>query len=235
VARIAGYAVLAGALVLAGHAGAGSAAPRSCVAATPATGYARQLVTVAASGSRSTRATVRIWRRHGACWSPIGGPWAARIGSRGVSSQHREGDGTTPAGLFGFGPVIYGVAPDPGVRYRYHRLVCGDWWDEDPASAGYNEFRHVGCGTRPSFGAGSEALWRSTRAYRHFALIDYNVDPAVPGRGSAIFLHADTGYPTNGCVSLALPELVRVLRWLRPGSDPSILIGTRSRLAAFAG
>jgi L,D-peptidoglycan transpeptidase YkuD (ErfK/YbiS/YcfS/YnhG family) len=130
---------------------------------------------------------------------------------------------------------MYGVAPNPGVHYRYHRLVCGDWWDEDPASSGYNEFRHVRCGTRPGFGGGSEALWRSTRAYRHFALIDYNVDPAVPGHGSAIFLHADTGSATNGCVSLPLPALVEVLRWLRPSSGPVILIGTGARLAPFEG
>ena len=44
---------------------------------------------------------------------------------------------------------IYGNEPDPGgLRYRYHRLVCGDWWDEDPYSPRYNHFVHVPCGVR---------------------------------------------------------------------------------------
>jgi L,D-peptidoglycan transpeptidase YkuD (ErfK/YbiS/YcfS/YnhG family) len=35
---------------------------------------------------------------------------------------------------------MYGVAPNPGVRYRYHRIVCGDWWVEDARSPHYNRF-----------------------------------------------------------------------------------------------
>src|SRR5919204_5439062 len=184
------------------------AAPVAPVA--PAT---RQLVTVEAATRTTTHATVRLWRRAAnGCWKPAGGPWPARVGRNGVSSHHREGDGTTPLGTFRFGPVAYGIAPNPGVRLAYHRLVCGDWWDEDPSSPTYNRFRHVRCGRAPPFGGDSEALWLATRAYRYFAVMRYNDDPVVPGRGSAMFVHADTGEATNGCVSLPLPQLVRVLR-----------------------
>jgi L,D-peptidoglycan transpeptidase YkuD (ErfK/YbiS/YcfS/YnhG family) len=54
--------------------------------------------------------------------------------------------------------------------------------------------------------------------------------PVIPGRGSGIFLHAQTGRPTNGCISLRRVELVRVLRWLRPSAEPRITIGTRAEL-----
>jgi L,D-peptidoglycan transpeptidase YkuD (ErfK/YbiS/YcfS/YnhG family) len=147
------------------------------------------------------------------------------VGRSGLSTRHREGDGTTPIGTFAFAPTMYGLASDPGVRFRYHRLVCGDWWDEDPASSAYNTFQHVACNARPAFGGNSEALWRQTRAYRLFAVIDYNVDPAVRGRGSGMFVHVDTGSATNGCVSLPLSRLVALLRWLRPSAQPRISIG----------
>jgi L,D-peptidoglycan transpeptidase YkuD (ErfK/YbiS/YcfS/YnhG family) len=49
-----------------------------------------------------------------------------------------------------------------------------------------------------------------------------NDAPAVPGRGSAIFLHDDTGRATNGCVSLPQSDLVALLRRLRPGATISI-------------
>ena len=159
------------------------------------------------------------------CGKRVLGPWRAHIGSSGVSAHHREGDGTTPAGSYGIGPVVYGLDPDPGLHLRFHRLVCGDWWDEDPRSRSYNSFRHVACGTRPPFGGTSEPLWRIRPAYRLFALIRYNTAPVVPGRGSAIFLHVDTGHATNGCVSLPRGELVVLLRRLRPGA--TIEIGAR--------
>ena len=50
-------------------------------------------------------------------------------------------------------------------------------------------------------------------------------DPVIAGRGSAIFLHDDTGRPTNGCVSLPPAELDLVLRWLDPAQGPQIVIG----------
>src|SRR4051794_7647281 len=206
-----------------------------------------QRVDVSVPSPPSTTATLTV----SACSKRLLGPWRARLGRNGVSSRHREGDGTTPLGTFGFGSVVYGIDPDPGVRLRYHRLVCGDWWDEDLRSASYNRFRHVGCGSTPPFGGGSEPLWRITPphprfahircqqapalvgggseplwritpAYRLFAYIRYNDAPAVRGRGSAIFLHVDTGRATNGCVSLPRAQLVSLLRRLRPGATISI-------------
>jgi L,D-peptidoglycan transpeptidase YkuD (ErfK/YbiS/YcfS/YnhG family) len=177
-----------------------------------------QRIQVTAPSARSTTATLVVRE----CGKRVFGPWRARVGRNGISAHHREGDGTTPTGTFGIGPVIYGIDPDPGVSRRYHRLVCGDWWDEDARSPTYNTFRHVACGTSPPFGGGSEALWQITPAYRLFALIQYNVAPVVPGRGSAIFLHVDTGRATNGCVSLPPGELRSILRRLRPGASISI-------------
>jgi L,D-peptidoglycan transpeptidase YkuD (ErfK/YbiS/YcfS/YnhG family) len=205
-------------LVLSPSAEAGSSACR------PATGAGTQLITVEASGRSTTYASLRLWRREGRCWQPAGGPWAARVGRNGLSGNRREGDGTTPTGTYRIGRTMYGIDPDPGVRYRYRRIVCGDYWVEDPRSPSYNRFRHVPCGQTPPFRVRGERLWQATRAYRHFAVVEFNTSPVVPGRGSGIFLHATTGGPTNGCISLPLAQLRQVLRWLRPGASPRIQI-----------
>jgi L,D-peptidoglycan transpeptidase YkuD (ErfK/YbiS/YcfS/YnhG family) len=126
---------------------------------------------------------------------------------------------------------MYGVSPNPGVAYAYHRLVCGDWWDEQPTSPLYNHFVHVPCGTSPPFGGGSEALWRTVPSYDYLAVIDYNRHPVVPGRGSAIFLHVSDGNATTGCVSVPVLELLRVLRALKPSLHPLIDITTRRFLS----
>jgi L,D-peptidoglycan transpeptidase YkuD (ErfK/YbiS/YcfS/YnhG family) len=194
------------------------------------TGRATQLVTVVARSRSSTQATFRLWAKRGGCWRPAAGPWTAWLGGNGTSPVKREGDRRTPTGIFGFGRTMYGVAANPGVHYPYHRVVCGDWWVEDPASRYYNRFRHVRCGATPPFRTTSEDLSRSPTAYRHFAVIAYNSSPIVPGRGSGIFLHATTGRPTLGCVSLPVAQLVRTLRWLRPSASPRIAIGTQADL-----
>ncbi len=177
-----------------------------------------QQIRVTAPSTASTVASVSLYE----CGRRVEGPWRAHVGYAGLSAHHREGDDTTPIGTFAIGPVVYGLEPDPGLAFRYHRLTCGDWWDEDPSSPTYNEFRHVACGSRPPFGGASEALWRATVAYRLFAVLEYNVAPTVPGRGSGMFLHVDLGHATNGCVSLPLAQLTRLLRALRPGATISI-------------
>lgn len=199
------------------------AALLAAVACFAGTSGSSQLVTVQAP-VHTTVATLSVWTRSGACWRRVAGPWQARLGRSGLSARKHEGDGATPTGTYRLGGTVYGIAANPGVHLRYHRLVCGDWWDEDPASPAYNTFQHVACGTTPAFGGGSEALWRITPQYRYFAVVDYNAGPTVAGRGSAIFLHVAVG-ATAGCISLPQPQLLEVLRWLRPAAHPLIHIG----------
>jgi L,D-peptidoglycan transpeptidase YkuD (ErfK/YbiS/YcfS/YnhG family) len=218
-------------LLFAGQtAGVSVACPANLASGIKGARGAGQLITVEAERYRTTAASLRLWRRDRGCWMPVAGPWTARVGRNGLADRRREGDGTTPAGVYTIGSVMYGNAANPGVRYRYRRLVCGDWWSEDPSSPTYNTFQHVRCGTRPPFRTTTPGLWQEKRAYRHFAVIEYNMRPIVPGLGSGIFLHAQTGSSTNGCVSLPADRLVTALRWLDPAKKPRIAIGTRASL-----
>jgi L,D-peptidoglycan transpeptidase YkuD (ErfK/YbiS/YcfS/YnhG family) len=197
----------------------------------PPPASARQLITVQAPTTRTTYVTARIWRRGaGPCWVAAGGPYPARVGRNGLRVNRREGDGTTPIGTFPISPTMYGNAPNPGVRFRYVRLRCGDWWVEDPRSPAYNTFQRLRCGVRPPFRVTTPDMSKDRRAYAHLAVVEFNMHPVVPGRGSGIFLHAQTGHPTNGCVSLRLADLVDVLRWLSPAAAPQITIGTTGGL-----
>jgi L,D-peptidoglycan transpeptidase YkuD (ErfK/YbiS/YcfS/YnhG family) len=215
--------------VTGGNAG-GTACPSTIANRLTGLGNATQLVTVVSQRQASTTGAFKAWEKRGECWRPVAGAWTAWLGQRGVSEQKREGDRTTPSGIFGFQRTMYGIASNPGVRYRYHRVVCGDWWVEDSRSPYYNKFRHVRCGSQPPFRITSEDMSRSPTAYRHLAVIDYNTRPVVPGKGSGIFLHVTHGNPTLGCVALPLPRLLWALRWLDPAKAPLIAIGTRARI-----
>jgi L,D-peptidoglycan transpeptidase YkuD (ErfK/YbiS/YcfS/YnhG family) len=182
-----------------------------------------QRIVVTAPSAHATTASLSLVE----CGRRVAGPFRARVGFNGLSAHHREGDGTTPLGTFAIGPTIYGLDPNPGVRLAYHRLRCGDWWDEDPASRRYNRFVALPCGVIPSFAARSEALWTEKVAYPYFAVIGFNAHPIRRGRrapGSGIFLHSWTDAPTAGCVAIHRSRLLSLLRWLAPARHPVIAI-----------
>ena len=64
-------------------------------------------------------------------------------------------------------------------------------------------------------------------------MVDYNTSPVVPGGGSGIFIHADLGSPTAGCVSLPLDELDELLRWLNPSAGPLVVMGPDTEVERF--
>lgn len=186
-------------------------------------------------GNDTTYATMKTYAKVDGVWRAVFGALPARIGSKGFSDNHVEGVPTTPMGVYSIGGTMYGIAANPGVRYPYHPLVANDWWNENSNSPGYNTFQH----TSVSPGGPSEALWKITPAYTHFAVITYNMPPnvpsPVPGKGSGIFLHqhsASAG-PTAGCVSLAHDHLVRVLTWLNPAASPRIVLSSYDKLGQY--
>jgi L,D-peptidoglycan transpeptidase YkuD (ErfK/YbiS/YcfS/YnhG family) len=184
---------------------------------------ARQLVTVTATSRGTTYATLRAYQVNGTRKTLVFGPWTARVGYRGIAAPgaKREGDGRTPSGTYGFG-FFFGVDPNPGVAFPYRHAYPYDYWDDDPASARYNlwvDARTASAGRKPE-------PMHNIPAYDYAAVISYNT-ARTPGLGSAIFLHAATGHATAGCVSLPAAELLRVLRWLRPGEHPAITVTAR--------
>ncbi|MFI7604396.1 L,D-transpeptidase [Micromonospora sp. NPDC049366] len=187
----------------------------------------RQVIIVTATNSNTSYATLETFAKVNRRWLPVSAALPARIGSQFFSDHHVEGVPTTPTGVYSIGPTMYGIAADPGVRYPYHRLEVNDWWNENPTSPAYNTFQHTA--TNP--GGYSEALWKETPAYTHFAVITYNMAPnvakPVPNAGSGIFLHEFSktpSGPTAGCVSLSHGDLVSVLRWLDPAAQPRIVM-----------
>jgi L,D-peptidoglycan transpeptidase YkuD (ErfK/YbiS/YcfS/YnhG family) len=198
------------------------------------TGGAQQVLVVDAPSAGSTTATLTAYENDGDGWYQVFGAMPAVDGVNGwlPGPSRTEGDGTTPEGMYAIGPTMYGTDADPGTQFPYHQLVCGDWWDEDPSSPTYNSFQHVACGTMPPFAGDSEALWTEGNAYPAMAVIDYNTPPAGP-LGSGIFLHADTGAPTEGCVSLPLGDLDAVLDWLNPALHPVVVMGPDSVIRSF--
>ncbi|MFG2056113.1 L,D-transpeptidase [Micromonospora sp. NPDC048930] len=193
----------------------------------------QQVIVVTGNGYSTTYATLETYAKKRGRWTAVSAPLPARIGKNGFSDNHVEGVPTTPTGVYSIGPTMYGIAANPGVRYPYHQVVVNDWWNEDSTSPYYNTFQHTTATLAPP----SEKLWTETTAYKHFAVITYNMPPNVakpePYAGSGIFLHESTGGPTAGCVSLSHDHLVGVLKWLKPEADPRIVMCPVQNLSRY--
>ena len=83
-----------------------------------------------------------------------------------------------------------------------------------PAEAQYNTLVFL-----PHSGR-HEELWREDAVYDVIVVLGYNDRPPVPNRGSAIFMHVARPdfAPTEGCVAMALSDLVDLLADCEPES-----------------
>jgi L,D-peptidoglycan transpeptidase YkuD (ErfK/YbiS/YcfS/YnhG family) len=137
------------------------------------------------------------------------------LGRGGVVTDKREGDGGTPVGCWELRRVLY--RPDrvasPATALPVAAIAEADGWCDAPAHPDYN--RPV----RLPHPASCERMWRDDELYDVVVVLGHNDDPPVPGAGSAIFFHvAKPDYaPTEGCVALALPDLLWVLADAVPG------------------
>jgi L,D-peptidoglycan transpeptidase YkuD (ErfK/YbiS/YcfS/YnhG family) len=132
------------------------------------------------------------------------------VGRNGIGDKISEGDGYTPVGRFALRRVMVRSdrISDLHTALPVSPLSKTDGWCDDPASADYNKPVTLPHPAR------HEELWRDDGVYDVIVEIGCNDDPVEPGKGSAIFMHvAKPGYtPTEGCVALALDDLLDLLR-----------------------
>jgi L,D-peptidoglycan transpeptidase YkuD (ErfK/YbiS/YcfS/YnhG family) len=142
------------------------------------------------------------------------------LGKNGVTQDKREGDGKTPLGSFVLHRILF--RPDklaaPASELPDSPLSPQQGWCDAPTHALYNQQ------VRLPFEDSHEKLWREDGLYDVIVVLGHNDSPAIPYLGSAIFLHvASPDYQgTEGCVALALPDLLKILAEVRPGDRISI-------------
>ncbi len=139
----------------------------------------------------------------------------AAIGPAGIALKGGEGDGITPCGRFPVREIFYRAdrIARPDVKLPLRAIQPDDGWCDAPDDPSYNRL------VKLPYRASAEKMWREDHLYDLVAVLGYNDDPVVPGRGSAIFLHvARPDYsPTHGCVALAFADVLAALEQLQPG------------------
>jgi L,D-peptidoglycan transpeptidase YkuD (ErfK/YbiS/YcfS/YnhG family) len=92
-------------------------------------------------------------------------------------------------------------------------------WCDDPKSKFYNKQIKI-----PSI-FNYEKLYRKDRIYDIIITLDYNANPIIKNKGSAIFLHvAKENYkPTAGCIALKKEDLIHLLSVIKQDNKIKII------------
>jgi len=145
----------------------------------------------------------------------------AAIGPAGIAVKGGEGDGITPRGRFPIREIFYRAdrIAKPNVKLPLRAIARNDGWCDASNDPHYNKLVML------PYPASAEQMWRDDHLYDLVAVLGYNDDPVVPGKGSAIFLHlAKPDYThTHGCVALNSDDALAALKQLRPGDSVQIV------------
>lgn len=193
-----------------------------------------QAIIVTTADWQSRQARLETFEKVNGAWMPALHSMPAVVGRNGyaLSSDKKEGDASSPAGMYKLG-TAFGTASKPmGVRMPYRSVTRQDYWIDDISSPDYNTWVH--------YKGDPRKRWKTFERlaiplYKYALVIRYNDEPVLPGKGSAIFMHiwrGPTSY-TAGCVALSEANLLAVLRWLDPDKSPFILQGPTSFLTSF--
>ena len=181
-----------------------------------------QAIVVLADDRGPGQVKILAWEREGVWWVNKFSVMPAVIGRSGFAApgEKEEGDGYTPSGTF---PLkrTFGYAPRVETGLDYQQATEQDFWVDDPASGQYNQWVK-GAPQANSY----EVLKRADKLYKYAAVIEYNTEPVVPGKGSAIFLHVWRGRetPTAGCVATSAKNVRKLLKWLDLSKKPIIIL-----------
>lgn len=122
------------------------------------------------------------------------------VGENGLSSKKKEGDKTTPIGLFSLGKIYYRAdrVKKPKTKIITKIITRKMGWCDEPKSKFYNKEIKINQ-KKISY----EKLFRKDSSYNFLIDINYNKRKVVPYKGSAIFIHITKNYKkTAGCIAL---------------------------------
>ncbi len=131
------------------------------------------------------------------------------LGKAGIGKKKKEGDNITPIGLYKIVKIYYRNDRIRKIssKFKLIKITKNIGWCDDPNSEKYNQI--INLPTK----YGYEKLYRKYNIYDLILVLNYNMNPAIKNKGSAIFIHiANKKYqPTQGCIALKKGNLLKLI------------------------
>lgn len=132
------------------------------------------------------------------------------VGKRGIGKKLKEGDKITPKGKFKVKYILYRKDRISSISTKIPKFIIRKnmGWCDDPNSKYYNKL------IKFPFIPSAEKLYIKKNIYDIILVINYNLNPIVKNKGSAIFIHIATKKykPTQGCIAVNKKDLKKIIR-----------------------
>ena len=131
------------------------------------------------------------------------------VGKRGIGQKRKEGDLITPKGKYKIKYIMY-RKDRVKIQSKIKKIIIKKemGWCDDPNSRNYNKIIKLPSSYK------YEKLYKKENIYDIIVVLNYNMDPIVKNKGSAIFIHlARKNYSgTMGCIGLKKNDLLSILK-----------------------
>jgi len=130
------------------------------------------------------------------------------IGKKGLKSNKKEGDCSTPKGLFSLKKLYFreDQVGTPKCKINKKAIKKNMAWCDNSNHRKYNE--EIKTHNKDL----KENLYRKDHKYDYIISISYN-DKKIPNKGSAVFIHLTDNYkPTAGCIALKKKDFEILLK-----------------------
>ena len=135
------------------------------------------------------------------------------VGKRGIGYKKKEGDLITPRGKYKIKYILYRRDRIKEIKTKIKKIVIKKnlGWSNDPRSRQYNKL--IKLPSKYNY----EKLYKKENVYDIVLVLNYNMNPVVRNKGSAIFIHvARRNYKkTEGCVALKKIHLLKIIKDIR--------------------
>lgn len=147
--------------------------------------------------------------------------WGIGLHEKPEGFSKYEGDHKSPAGIFEVGPA-FGFEEESRVDLKIDYLALNSHHEavDDPESIYYNTIQDNEL---------VDVDWKTSekmtdhQVYKWGFVIQHNSGTPLPGYGSAVFGHIESGRGTEGCTAMSEEHLLKVLKWLDPTKKPVIV------------
>ena len=127
----------------------------------------------------------------------------------------------TPKGKYKIKYILYRKDRIKKIDSKIKRIVIKKnmGWCNDSKSKNYNRLIKL-----PSV-YNFEKLFKNDNTYDILIVLDYNMNPTIKNKGSAIFIHvAKKNYKkTEGCIALRKNDLLKIIKKLKKNTEIKIV------------
>jgi L,D-peptidoglycan transpeptidase YkuD (ErfK/YbiS/YcfS/YnhG family) len=132
------------------------------------------------------------------------------LGKAGIGEKSTEGDHITPEGAYKVIKVYYRKDRIKKItsKFKLVKIKKNMGWCDDPKSKKYNQL--IKLPNRYSH----EKFFKNDNSYDLIVILNYNTNPIIKNKGSAIFIHiAKKNYKsTAGCIALKKDDLLKLIK-----------------------